>query len=90
MYGDRIGWRQVRRICVNIRFGLNEVILRIRWSQKTSTLEVRNICKQDDTKVDFTRMELWWTAHILKNVNKRKKVAFWTSGGKRKQERHQI
>ena len=94
LYGSESG-KTTQEIVKKLRVFIHKclrIILGIRWPQKVSNLEVRNICKQEDMMVDITRRKWTWIGHVLRkdSGDVAKESLFWTPEGKRQRGRPRI
>ena len=94
LYGSD-SWKTTQEIVKKLRVFIHKclrIILCIRWPQKISNLEVRNICKQEDIMVDLTRRKWTWIGHVLRKDSGDvvKESLLWTSEGKRQRGRPRI
>jgi hypothetical protein len=88
LYGSE-SWKTTQEIVKKLRVFIHKclrIILCIRWPQKISNLEVRNICKQED---------IWtWIGHVhvlrKDSSDVAKQSLFWTPQGKRQWGRPRI
>ncbi|KAL9978202.1 hypothetical protein ACROYT_G015696 [Oculina patagonica] len=87
LYGSE-SWKTTQDVVKKLRVFIHKclrIILGIRWPQKISDLEVRNICKQEDIMVSLTRRRWSWIGHVLRkdSGDVAKEGLFWTPEGKR-------
>ncbi|KAL9960159.1 hypothetical protein ACROYT_G033572 [Oculina patagonica] len=87
LYGSE-SWKTTQDVVKKLRVFIHKclrIILGIRWPQKISNLEVRNIRKQEDIMVSLTRRKWSWIGHVLRkdSGDVAKEGLFWTPEGKR-------
>ena len=80
-------WKTTHEIVRKLRVFTHKclcILLSIRWPQKITNFEVRNICKQEDIMVSFTRRKWTWIGHVLRRDpnSVSREGLFWTPEGK--------
>ena len=91
LYGSE-SWKTTHEIVRKLRVFTHKrlrFLLGIRWPQKITNFEVRNICKQEDIMVSFTRRKWTWIGHVLRGDpnSVSREGLFWTPERKRQRGR---